>query len=120
MLFSLVLCSCDSHRHLRIESNMAAEVSDWGGNRLSTPCTISISRETCWLFDSSSGYVIITARSLAGISLRSMAIPTCSVTDGMRIIFSFPHEKSAQDCAVILYDGGREVSRLSCEDALNK
>jgi hypothetical protein len=115
-----LLFSCDSHRDFRIESSMRAEVRDWGGNLvcLSTPCVMHVSRETCWFFDSSSGYILLTAWSRTGISMRSMAIPTCSITDGMWIMYSFPRSKSARDCAVILYEGDREVSRLRCEDSI--
>ena len=121
-LFLFAHCSCDFHRDMRIESNMRAEVRDWGGNLvcLYTPCVMSVSRKACWFFDSSSGYIILTARSRTGISLRSMPIQTCSVTDDMWIMFSFPRAESARDCSVKLYDGDREVSRLTCEDDSKK
>jgi hypothetical protein len=61
---------------------------------------------------------LLSARSRTGISMRSMAIPTCSIADGMWIMFLFPRSRNARDCAVILYEGDREVSRLTCEDSI--
>ena len=113
-LSALVLCSCDSHRNMRIESNVRAEVIDWGGNLIcvSTPCVMHVSRETCRFFDSSSGYIILTARSRTGILMRSMAIPTCSITDDMWIMFSFPGP-GMPGLPVIRYEGDREKLRLA-------
>lgn len=120
VLASLFIVSCDSYRNLRIESDAGAEVRDWGGNLVcaSTPCVMRVSRETCWFFDSSSGHIILTARSRAGVSLRSMAMKTCGVINGARITFVFPSVKGAMDCAVVYYDGDREVSRSGCKDSL--
>jgi hypothetical protein len=117
-----VLFSCDSYRNMPIESNMTAEVRDWGGRVIcaSTPCKMSVSRETCWLFDSSSGYIILTARSRDGTSMRSMPITTCEVKNSMRVKFVFPSVKNAPNCAVILYDGDKEIHRLPCKDSLEK
>jgi hypothetical protein len=118
-LCALAPVSCDSYRELRIESNVQAKVHDWGGNLVcaSTPCVMRVSRETCRFLDSSSGYVILTARSRDGISLRSMPITTCDITNSMLIRFLFTAEGSLPECAVILYDGDREVNRLKCKDS---
>ncbi len=35
-----------------------------------------------------------------------------------RITFVFPSVKGAMDCAVVYYDGDREVSRSGCKDSL--
>jgi hypothetical protein len=122
VLVLLLLGSCDSHRNLKIESNAGAEVRDWGGNIVcaSTPCVMRISRETCWFFDSSSGHIILTARSRAGVSLRSMAMETCGIANGALIKFVFPASSGDVDCAVIYYEGDREIFRTRCEDSLVK
>jgi hypothetical protein len=121
VLCLLTVCACDSHRGLRIESSEPAVVMDWGGRVVcaSTPCVMRVSRETCRFYDSSSGYIILDAKSRGGVTLRSVPIVTCDVSDSMRLSFSFPAGKGA-DCGVVLYSGGRIASTLSCKDSLVK
>lgn len=116
-----ILCACSSHVDLRIESSMPAEVRDRGGRTVcaSTPCVMRVSRETCRFYDSSSGYIILEAKSRGGVTLRSMPMATCDVTDGMRLSFRFPARRGP-DCGVALYDGGSAASTLSCKDSLVK
>jgi hypothetical protein len=120
-LCALAVCSCDSHRDLRIESSEPAVVTDWGGRVVcaSTPCVMRVSRETCRFNDSSSGYIILDAKSHRGVILRSMPIVTCDVSDSMRLSFTFPSGKGA-DCGVVLDDRGKEIARLSCKESLVK
>jgi hypothetical protein len=121
-LFLPALLSCAAYRQLSIESSVPASVIEWGGNVVcaETPCVMRVSRETCGPYDSSKGHIILTARSRIGLSMVSMAIPTCDVTDGMRLRYEFPSAGNASNCGVVLYDADRERFRLSCRDALDK
>ena len=120
VIVAAAIASCVSYRMMRIESSPAAEVRDWGGNLIcaTTPCVMRVSRETCGLYDSSKGYIILTARSSAGISMRSMAIKTCDITDDARVMFLFPGDKCDAGCSVRYYKGDREVYRTRCTESL--
>ena len=117
-LCATIPCACSSHVDLRIESSMPAEVSDRGGRTVcaSTPCVMRVSRETCRFYDSSSGYIILEAKSRDGAVLRSMPIVTCDVKEGMRLYFRF-FSGSGPDCGVTLYEGAREEFSISCKEA---
>jgi hypothetical protein len=121
-LNALTFISCAGYRQLGIESTEPASVVDWGGAVVCarTPCVMRVSRETCGIYDSSKGHIILTARSENGLTMVSMAIPTCDVKDGMRLRYEFPSGKGVSDCAVILLDGDREQFRLPCRETLGK
>jgi hypothetical protein len=120
-LCALAVFSCDPHSDLRVVSSESAVVTDWGGKAVcdSTPCVMRVSRETCRFLDSSSGHVILEARSRGGVTLRSMPIVTCDVTDRMRLLFTFP-AGGRSDCGVALYEGNAVVASISCSESLVK
>lgn len=120
-LCALYCISCDSNRPLRIESSEPAAVKDQGGNLVceSTPCVMRVSRETCRFFDSSSGHIILEARSLHGVTLRSMPIVTCDISGKMRLVFTFP-SGGRKNCGVALYDGNTAVAGEQCRESMVK
>ena len=120
-LSALYCMSCDSERPFRIESSAPASVADRGGRMVctSTPCVMRVSRETCGTIDSSSGYIILEARSQDGVALRSMPIVTCDVTASMRLKFTFPSGES-NDCGAVLYNGNAIVASVPCGGSLVK
>ncbi|HOD15495.1 MAG TPA: hypothetical protein PK307_01160 [Spirochaetota bacterium] len=118
-LSAAVPCACSPCADLRIESNIPSTVLDRGGRTVcaSTPCVMRVSRETCRFYNSSTGYIILDAASRGGVTLRSMPIVACDVTDGMRLSFMFPSVKG-RDCGVTLYGGERGEYGIPCADAL--
>jgi hypothetical protein len=73
---------------------------------------MEISRETCWLFDSSTGYVLIEATAPTA-RLRAPALVTCDIRDQTLLIFSF----TGPSCAVWVQDPGEPAQRFAtpCE-----
>jgi len=109
------LAGCSlGHRTVRFESSVPASVIDSGGAILceKTPCTWRLSRETCGLYDSSSGYFRPRAVDASGASLRAPALKTCTVREGTLVRFLFP--EAAAGCSVEVVEKGEVRSRGEC------
>ena len=109
-----VLClaaGCAGTRTISIDSEPPARILEGGGTACAkTPCEWTFSRETCWLFDSSSGHFRLVAVADDGRKLSSPMIKTCGVKKGAKVGFRF----SAEHCGVTITEAGRE-SRFGCE-----
>jgi len=117
---SFCITGCGSSRTLKIESTLAAEIQDNSGaiRCAATPCEVEISRQTCGLMDSSSGFVVLTATARNGTALRSAPMETCGINNGSRVRFVFPEDAARTDCTVQYFDHARETSRTTCGESL--
>jgi hypothetical protein len=90
-------CSCASSRQVIVETSRPAEVRDHGGALIcaTTPCTWTVSRETCFGLDSSSGYVLLTARAADGVEAHSVAWKTCELQEGQHLRIEVPPPSAA-------------------------
>jgi hypothetical protein len=88
----LLTCSCATQRRVVVESSLPARVTDHGGRVIceATPCTWTVSRETCFGLDSSSGFVLLTARTAGGREATGPAWRTCSLEEGQHLVIDFP------------------------------
>jgi hypothetical protein len=93
----LLFCSCMMVRHVVVETSLPARVTDNGGRVICerTPCTWAISRETCFGLDSSSGFVLLTARTPDGVEARSPAWRTCSLQEGEHLFIELHEAEQA-------------------------
>lgn len=101
---------------MRLESSRPARILDAAGGEVLcafTPCRWSLSRETCWLFDSSSGFLRLRARAEDGAEIDSPAMRTCSVQEGTKVFFEFPAAEG-QACAVTIEEKGRKSRFADC------
>lgn len=117
LLAALCLAAgCSGSRVLSIDSRPAARIEEWGGAAAcaQTPCAWSFSRETCGLYDSSRGYIILTAAAPDGRKLTAPALKTCGIKKGTRLSFQFPTQEGG-DCLVTISAGGRESRHPGCE-----
>jgi hypothetical protein len=114
-----LVTACAGARIIHIESNRPARIFDWGGDLVcdSPPCSWSVSRETCWLFDSSSGYVILRAQTPDGISMTTPAMVVCDIEEGTVVRFELPPEPDLLDCSVTIRDSEEAVFD-DCADLL--
>ncbi len=87
----LLGCACARERHVVVESSVAARVTDHGGRLVCerTPCTWTVSRATCFGLDSSSGFVLLTARTADGVEVQSPAWRTCALEEGQHLFIDF-------------------------------
>jgi hypothetical protein len=90
-------CSCASSRQVIIETSRPAQVRDQGGRLLcaATPCAWTVSRETCFGLDSSSGYVLLTAITADGVEAQSVAWKTCELEEGQHLRIEVPPPSAA-------------------------
>jgi hypothetical protein len=90
--FVLLTCSCATERHVVVDSSRPARVTDTGGRVIcaATPCSWTVSRETCFGLDSSSGFVLLTARTAEGREATGPAWRTCSLEEGQHLVIDFP------------------------------
>ncbi|MBI5246507.1 MAG: hypothetical protein HY923_04955 [Elusimicrobia bacterium] len=88
---ALLLAGCSGGRTLRFESSVPASVEDSGGKTLCapTPCSWRVSRETCGVLDSSSGYLRVSAVASDGARLDAPPLKTCAVLEGTLVRFRF-------------------------------
>jgi len=93
-LVAAVLPSCGGVVRITVETTRPARIVGSSGTVCeTTPCTTTVSRETCWLLDSSSGYLILEAVAPDGTSARSAAMKTCDLEEGERIVIELPPAK---------------------------
>jgi hypothetical protein len=92
LLAAVLLGACATERHVVVESSLPARVTDNGGRVVCerTPCTWTVSRETCFGLDSSSGFVLLTARTPEGVEAHSPAWRTCSLEEGQHLFIELP------------------------------
>jgi len=116
LVFGATLAGCGGSRTLVIRSDVPAVFDRMSGPPDCTglECRIEISRETCWFFDSSRGYVVIQATTPTA-RLRAPALTTCDIRDGTLLTFSF----TAPVCTVWVQEPGRRAQRfvVPCEPA---
>lgn len=88
----LCLAGCGGRVRLIVETSRPARIVDWGGAEVcaSTPCTHFVSRQTCGPFNSSSGYLILTALTADGAKANSSPLATCDIRDGDRVFIALP------------------------------
>ncbi len=105
---AVLLSGCSSGRTLRFESSVQASVEDSSGQLLcaATPCAWRLSRETCWLFDSSLGYFRVRAVAGDGTRLEAPLLKTCAVREGTLVRFRFAGPGTAKGEVDVL-DGRR-------------
>jgi hypothetical protein len=91
-ILAVSLLGCGGVRRITIDTTRPAKILDRGGHVVcaTTPCEQRISRETCWLVDSSSGYVIFTAVAEDGVAQNSAPMKTCDIDDGERVLITLP------------------------------
>jgi hypothetical protein len=85
------LGACASTRTVTLASSRPAAVYyDAGLCRLceQTPCRMTFSRETCWLFDSSSGFIRLRAITADGQSMSLIPV-TCDLKSDEVLTFDF-------------------------------
>ncbi len=89
---------CSSTRSIIIESSRPVRIDNAQKNCIicrSTPCAYTFSRETCWGYDSSSGYIMLKAVTEDGLS-KSIALKTCDIEENERVFFDFNDGKKAE------------------------
>lgn len=81
--------SCATQRTVRIESSRPARVLDRGTTVCArTPCDFTYSRETCFFFDSSTGFVVLEGLDAQGNRTRVVWV-TCRAKEGERKFLDF-------------------------------
>ena len=101
---------------LRIEGPAAVTVRDGGGRVVCgrLPCRWVFSRQTCFGYDSSSGFIALTAEASDGRRLRAPLLTTCDVVDGTLVRFELPPPATGA-CAVVVDDGEPRRFETACE-----
>ncbi len=99
--------ACTQSVTLHVTSDVPARLShDTGSPCEALPCELTISRETCFFFDSSSGYVALTAET-ASQRLQAPFMVTCDIPQGRRLNFQFLR----RPCSVTVQDPGAAAQR---------
>jgi hypothetical protein len=89
------------------------QVANW----VLTPCTQTISRETCGFINSSNRYLLLTALSEDGVKLDSPRVETCAIAVDTTVRFIFPTPDKPETCGVDILVAGELTSHIDCAAA---